>query len=61
MELISLHLLGLLLLKALLALKLEVSFANNWGILGFEVPDLPSDLSADGDPVAAGVESEAVN
>ena len=61
MELIGLDLLGLLLFKVLLSFELEVALSDNGGILGFEIPDLPSDLSSDGDPVAAGVEGEAVD
>ena len=60
-ELIGLDLLGLLLLKVLLALQLEASLSDDWRVLGLEVPDLPSDLSSDGDPVASGVEGEAVD
>lgn len=60
-ELVVLHLLGLLLLEVLLALQLKVTLTNNGGVLGFEVPDLPSDLSTDSDPVTAGIKSKAVN
>lgn len=61
MELLGLGLLGLLLLKSLLSFKLEASFSDDGGILGLKVPDLPSDLSTDSDPVASGVEGEAVD
>lgn len=61
MEFLGLGLLGLLLLKSLLAFKFEVSITNDGGIFALEVPDLPSDLSADSDPVASGVESQAVD
>jgi len=61
MELVSLGLLGLLFLKGLLSFKLEASFSNDGGVLGFEVPNLPSYFSSDSDPVASGIESEAVN
>lgn len=60
-ELVSLDLLGLLLLEVLLALQLEVALSDDWRVLGLEVPDLPSDLSSDGDPVAPWVEGEAVD
>lgn len=60
-ELVSLDFLGSLLLEVLLALKLEAALSDNGGVLGLEVPNLPSDLSADSDPVAPGVESKGVD
>lgn len=60
-ELVSLDLLGSLLLEVLLALQLEAALSDNGGVLGLEVPNLPSDLSSNGNPVAPGVESKAVH
>lgn len=60
MELLRFRLLGFF-FSGLGSLELEASFTNNWGVLGLKVPDLPSDFSSNGDPVASGVESKAVN
>jgi len=60
-ELVGLHLLGLFLREVLLALELEAALAHHGRVLGLEVPDLPSDFSSDRDPVAPGVEGEAVD
>lgn len=61
MEFLRFGLLGGLFLKVLLSFQLEVSFSDHGGILGLEVPNLPSDLSSDSDPVASGVEGKAVD
>ena len=60
-EFVSFSLLWLLLLKALISFKFEVSFSNHWSILSFEVPNLPSSFSSNCNPVASRVEGEAVN
>ena len=60
-ELVRLDLLGGLLLEVLLTLQLEAALSHNGGVLGLEVPDLPSHLSTDSDPVAPGVEGKAVD
>ena len=61
MEFVSLGLLGILFLVALLSLKFEASLANDWSILGLEVPNLPADFCSNGDPMAPGVEGETVD
>ena len=60
-ELVSLGLLGSLLRKVLLALKLEAALTDHGRVLGLEVPNLPSDFSSDSDPVGPGVESECID
>lgn len=61
MEFLRLGLLGLFLLVALLSLQLEASLTNHGGVLGLEVPNLPSSFSTNGNPVASGVEGETVD
>ena len=62
MELVNVHLLlAWLLVQVLLAFEFEASFTDDGSILGLKVPDLPSDLSADSNPMTPGVESEAVD
>jgi len=50
-----------LLVKNFFAFKLEVAFADHWRVLGLKVPNLPSNLSSNSNPVAAGVKSKAVD
>jgi len=50
-----------LLIKNFFSFKLEVAFTDHRRVLGLKVPNLPSNLSSNSNPVAAGVESEAVD
>ena len=49
------------LLLSFLSFKFEASFSNDWGVLGFEVPDLPSDFGSNSNPMASWVEGKAVD
>ena len=60
-EFVKSDLLALFFFKVLLSFKFVLSFSNDGVVLGFEVPNLPSVFSTNGDPWGSWVEGEAVN